>query len=40
MKSHDFLWKHAGPNKQNLQDLLGRHCFPIFIKLTFFNFKV
>ena len=40
MKSHDFLWKHAGPNKQNLQDLSRTPRFPIFIILTFFNFKV
>ena len=40
MNSHDFLWKPAGPNKQNLQDLLRTPHFPIFIKLTFFNFKV
>ena len=40
MKSDDFLWKHAGPNKQNLQDLLRTPRFSIFIELTFFNFKV
>ena len=40
MKSHGFLWKRAGPNKQNLQDLLRTPRFPIFSELTFFNFKV
>ena len=40
MKSHNFLRKHAGPNKQNLQDLLRTPRFPIFIELTFFNFRV
>ena len=39
MKSHDFLWKHTVPNKQNLQDLLRTPRFPIFIELTFLILK-
>ena len=40
MKSHDFFMEACWSKYQNLQDLLRTPCFPIFIELTFLNFKL